>query len=81
MDIFWTFYLNHLSPLWAIFLISLSIAVVVLLGSAAEIDIVDGGNGLLGRFLFLGAGIFSPVDRLLFFPFASATGIVVGLGY
>ena len=41
---------------------------------------MDDGNGQLGRFLFLVDAIFSPVDRLLFFPLASAMGLVVGLG-
>ena len=50
------------------------------LGSGAGMDIMDDGNGLFGRFLFLVDAIFSPVDRLLFFPLASATGLVVGLG-
>ena len=70
------FSLSHSS----IFLISLNIAVVALLGSVAGIDIVGDDDGLLGRFLFLVAEAFSPVDRLLFFPLTSETGLVVGLG-
>ena len=38
------------------------------------------GDGLLGRFLFLVAGIFSPVDHLLFFSLTSEVGLILGLG-
>ena len=64
----------------SIFLISLSIAVVALSGSVVGVDMVGDGDVLFGRFLFFVEGIFSPVDRLLFFPLNSGAGLIVGLG-